>query len=134
MTAKAPTSHQIAELADQRTSQFFGPPDAPVGYSSAAAWAEQRRQVYAEQLSSARAELFRKFEAARDRENERAAIAQAQVDAREAELRRRFDTRFPGGSDADFQALRPAFLAELSAEADRVERDGVAESRRRVRI
>lgn len=133
MTVKPPTTHQIAELADERTTRYLGPKDAPAGYN-AAAWAEQRRQVYAEQTDAARAELTRRFERDRDQETAGAARVKAAADDREAELRRRFDARFPGGSDADYQTLRPALLAELNAEGDRAEQVAHAEARRRVRI
>lgn len=72
------------------------------------------------------------------RDQDRAAAEKArllaQADEREEALRLRFEQRFPGGSDQDYQALRPALLAELSNESAAVERDAMAESRRRVRI
>lgn len=133
MTVKAPTSHQIAELADQRTTRFFGPPDAPSGYNSDA-WTEQRRQVYENQIENARIELTRRYERDRDRETARETALKTQADEREADLRRRFDQRFPGGSDQDFAALRPALLAELSAESAAAEQDARALARARIRF
>ena len=45
-------------------------------------------------------------------------LARQAADARETELRVRFDARFPGGSDGDFQVLRPQLLTELGAETE----------------
>jgi len=45
-------------------------------------------------------------------------LARQAADARETELRRRFDARFPGASDADFRAMRIQLMGELGQEAD----------------
>jgi hypothetical protein len=133
MTVKAPTSSEIEELAEARTTRFYGPKDPPP-HHNADNWARERRRAYAQQTDAARAELTHRFELARGREDDRAARAQAQADEREAELRRRFDRRFPGGSDADYQAMRPTLMAELSSEAAQAEEAARAQARARIRF
>jgi hypothetical protein len=43
------------------------------------------------------------------------------------------DQRFPGGSDADYRAMRPTLLAELSTEAAQADEAARETMRRRLR-
>lgn len=134
--ATKPTTTQIYELAEKRTADL-GYPKEPTGVAALGdreLYRQRREELYENQLRNAESELTRRYERDRDRETARETALKTQADEREDDLRRRFDTRFPGGSDADYQALRPALLAELSAESAAVERDALATARRRISI
>lgn len=132
--ATAPTTAQIHELATRRTAELGFSETPPANAGDPVLYREQRSDLLDRQIENARSELTRRHEHARQAEADARQRDQAEADAREADLRRRFDQRFPGGSDADFRALRPALLAEVSAEAAQVDQDALERAKRRIRI
>jgi hypothetical protein len=134
MSLKPPTTTQIHELAERRTAGLGYPKDPPTDGRNLDLWREQRSELLDRQIVNAKIELTRRYEQERDREAAETARLRDQADAREADLRRRFDTRFPGGSDADYQTMRSTLMAELSSEATQSEKAAYAESRRRIRF
>jgi hypothetical protein len=140
MTTTPLSRNEIEERARQRFREVYGhePDPASIQDHGSPTLRAHLDQEMRDRLENCRREVQSRHAHRQAREAEQAALSTARLKAasagREAELRRRFDARFPGGSDADYQTLRPSLLAELSAAAEQSEQVAHAEARRRVRI
>lgn len=110
MTATPPTETQIRELAERRTATMGYPAPPPASAGDLRLYHQQRDELLANQTRNAELELTRRYELARDREQQATAREREERAALEAQLKADYMAAAPGTSEADAERALPDLL------------------------